>query len=48
MDKDEYILDCWQKARDYQKNVLDGSIITNENIKLAVKRLQSDYVRPLS
>lgn len=44
--KDEYILSCWQKARDYQKGILDGTIVSNENIKLAVKRLQNDYARP--
>jgi len=46
LSKNEYVLSCWQKARDYQKDVLDGNIITNENIKLAVKRLQNDYQRP--
>lgn len=46
MTKEQYISDCWEAAESYIEGVLDGTILTNENIKLAVKRHQNDVLRP--
>jgi phage terminase large subunit-like protein len=43
--KDEYIRNCWEAARDYCDGVENGTIITNENIRLAVKRHELDLQR---
>lgn len=43
--KDEYVSYCWKSARDYCEGVQDGSIIANENIRLAVKRHENDIQR---
>jgi len=45
MNKEEYIRDCWKKAKEYCEGVEDGSIITCENLKLAVKQHQDDLLR---
>ena len=45
MTKEEYIQDCWRKAKEYCEGVEDGSIITCENLKLAVKQHQDDLLR---
>jgi phage terminase large subunit-like protein len=44
--KEQYIKDCWEAANDYMEAVLNGDIVTNENIRLAVKRHQNDLLRP--
>lgn len=43
--KDEYVSYCWKSARDYCEGVQDGSIVANENIRLAVKRHEYDIQR---
>lgn len=43
--KEEYVSQCWKASGDYMEGVLNGSIVTNENIKLAVKRHQNDIKR---
>ena len=45
MTKEEYIQDCWKKAKEYCEGVEDGSIIACENIRLAVKQHQDDLLR---
>ena len=44
--KENYIQDAWDASSDYQTGVLNGTIKTNENIRLAIIRHQSDIVRP--
>lgn len=46
LSKEQYISNCWEAANDYMEGVLNGDIITNENIRLAVKRHQTDLLRP--
>lgn len=43
--KDPYVSSCWDKAAEYIRAVQDGSIVVNENIKLAVKRFWDDKNR---
>jgi len=43
--KEEYIKQCWQAASDYCEGVEDGTINTNDNIKLAVRRHVKDIQR---
>lgn len=45
-DRRAYIDECWEKARQYGEGVENGSIICNENIRLAVKRHVEDLKRP--
>jgi phage terminase large subunit-like protein len=45
LSKEEYVETCWRNARDYCEGVQDGSIITNENIRLAVQRHELDLQR---
>lgn len=45
LSRDQYVLNCWEAARSYYDGVLDGTIICNENIKLAVKRHERDLER---
>jgi phage terminase large subunit-like protein len=45
LNKEEYIEYCWKAARDYCEGVQDGSIVCNENIRLAVKRHELDLLR---
>lgn len=41
----DYVNICWDKAKDYVEGVLNGSVICNKNIRLAVKRFQNDLIR---
>lgn len=43
--KIQYVQHSWKAARDYCEGVLDGSIVCNENIKLAVERHERDLQR---
>lgn len=43
--KDKYVQSCWEKARDYCEGVQDGTIVCNDNIRLAVKRHERDIQR---
>lgn len=43
--KEVYINKCWQAAKEYCEGVETGSIETNENIKLAVRRHKEDLLR---
>ena len=43
--KEDYIVYCWEAARDYCEGVSNGSIICNDNIRLAVKRHEKDLQR---
>lgn len=43
--KETYVQQCWEAGHNYIKGVKDGSIITNENIRLAVKRYEEDLLR---
>ena len=43
--KEKYIQDAWDASSDYQKGVLNGTIKTNENIRLAIKRHHKDICR---
>ena len=43
--KEEYVADCWRKAQDYCEGVEDGTIVANENIRLAVRRHVLDLQR---
>lgn len=43
--KEDYIDYCWYAARQYAEGVVNGSIICNENIKLAVQRHIKDANR---
>lgn len=45
LDKYEYVKHCWEAARSYCEGVQDGTIICNENIRLAVKRHELDLLR---
>ena len=45
MTQTEYVNDCWTKARNYCEGVSNGSIICNDNIRLAVKRHEKDLQR---
>ncbi len=45
MTKKEYINNCWSSARKYCEGVSNGSIVTNEDIRLAVKRHEQDLLR---
>lgn len=45
LNKEEYVNDCWNKARNYCEGVQNGTITTNENIRLAVKRHELDLLR---
>lgn len=43
--KTNYVNYCWDAAKEYCEKVLNGSINTNENIRLAIKRFQNDLKR---
>ncbi len=43
--KEDYIVYCWEAARDYCEGVKNGTIICNDNIRLAVKRHEKDLQR---
>jgi len=45
LNKNPYIQQCWDAYHKYIDGVLSGSILTNENIKLAIKRHLSDIDR---
>ena len=45
MNSSEYVTYCWNAARSYCEGVEDGTIICNNNIKLAVKRYIRDTER---
>jgi phage terminase large subunit-like protein len=45
LSKDKYVAECWSKVESYIYGVTDGTIQTNENIKLAVKRFKDDAKR---
>ena len=45
MNSSEYVTYCWNAARSYCEGVEDGTIICNNNIKLAVKRHIRDTER---
>jgi len=45
MTKEDYINDCWNKSNQYCEDILNGTIVSNENIKLAVRRHQKDIDR---
>lgn len=46
LSKDEYINFCWDAAKEYIDKVQNRTIITNENIRLAVDRFVKDLKRP--
>jgi len=43
--RDQYVQKCWDNAYQYINGVLDESIVTNENVKYAILRHQSDLER---